>query len=291
VTLAPRTERQADPGSIGPGIERCSIDSIEVDGTLFRGRYLVGHLVVLTLAGLFILAGFWQLDRLNEVQTRNAVVRSRMGSTPVPLDQVLQPSDVDPGGASYRRVVVGGRFDPSRQVLVQFRTYSGDPGSYLLTPLVTSGGAAILVNRGWIPLSNTPVQATRGLDPPAGDVRVTGILFPSEKQGATPTDAGNGVVEATRIDLSTLERTIGAPLYPAYLQLTGQEPPQTGDYPIVLPLPHLDNGPHLSYAIQWFSFTVIGLIGWPLLIRRSRREREGQHQGQRDPAPSETTAT
>jgi cytochrome oxidase assembly protein ShyY1 len=267
--LARRTYWQTDLRIWGRRSHRSWLHSIEVDGSLFRGRYLVGHLVVLTLAGLFILAGFWQLDRLHEVRTRNAVVRSRMGSTPVPLDQVLQPNDVDPGKASYRRVVVAGHFDPSRQVLIQFRSYSGDPGDYLLTPLVTSNGAAILVNRGWIPPSDTPVQQARGLDPPPGDVRVTGILFPSEKRGSSPTDAGGGIVEATRIDLAVLGPGFSVPLYPAYLQLTAQDPAHSGDYPIVLPAPHLDNGPHLSYAIQWFSFTAIVLIGWPTLVRRS----------------------
>jgi cytochrome oxidase assembly protein ShyY1 len=257
-----------------------------VDPSLFRGRYLVGHLVVLTLAGLFILAGFWQLDRLHEVRTKNAVVRSRMGSTPVPLDTVLQASTSDPGDASYRRVQVAGRYDPSRQVLVQFRTYSGDPGEYLLTPVVTSNGSAILVNRGWIPLSNTPVGQAPGLAPPPGDVRVMGILFPSEKRGSRPVDAGGGFVEVTRIDLRGLARTLGDQLYPAYLQMTAQSPSQAGDYPIVLPLPHLDNGPHLSYAIQWFSFTAIGLVGWPLLIRRSLRDRKQDAVPSRDREPA-----
>ena len=56
---------------------------------MFRGRYLAGHLAVLTLAGLFILAGFWQLDRLHQVKSKNAVVRSRMASAPVPLARAL----------------------------------------------------------------------------------------------------------------------------------------------------------------------------------------------------------
>jgi cytochrome oxidase assembly protein ShyY1 len=257
-----------------------------VDRSLFRGRYLVGHLVVLTLAGLFVLAGKWQLDRLHEVKTKNAMVRSRMSSAPVALDRVLQPNATEPGDAAYRRVFVTGRYDSSRQVLIQFRTYSGDPGDYLLTPVMGSNGSAILVNRGWIPLSNTPVRQARGLDPPAGEVRVTGILFPSEKGGPAPTDAGDGIVEATRIHLDALRRSLGGSLYPAYLQLTAQEPRQAGDYPIVLPLPHLDNGPHLSYAIQWFSFTAIGLVGWPLLLRRSLRDRKHDAEPARDREPA-----
>jgi cytochrome oxidase assembly protein ShyY1 len=246
-----------------------------VDRSLLRGRFLIGHLVVLALAGLFILAGFWQLDRLHQVRTKNAVVRSRMRSAPSPLEQVLQPNATDTARADYRRVVVTGRYDTSLQVLIQFRTYSGNPGDYLMTPVVTPGGSAILVNRGWIPLSNTAVRLARELEPPTGDVRVTGILFPTEKAGPMPTDAGPGLVQTPKIDVPGLAPRLGHSLFPAYLQLTSQDPPQSGDYPIVLPLPTPDDGPHLSYAIQWFSFTAIGLIGWPLLIRRSLRERAG----------------
>ena len=32
-----------------------------------------------------------------------------------------------------------------------------------------------------------------------------------------------------------------------------------------------DEGPHLAYAIQWFSFLVIGLVGFGFLMRRSIR--------------------
>jgi cytochrome oxidase assembly protein ShyY1 len=246
-----------------------------VDRSLLRGRYLVGHVVVVVLAGLFVTAGFWQLDRLHQVRASNAVVRSRMASPPVPIDRVLQPDAAAPGAASYRRVTVSGRYDQSRQVLIEFRSYSGNPGDYLMTPLVTPSGSAILVNRGWIPLSNTPLQQVRGLQPLTGQVRVTGILFPSEKSGPAPKDAAAGIVETTRIDLARLERRFDSVLYPAYLQLTSQDPRQAGTYPVVLPVPQLSEGPHLSYAIQWFMFTAIGLIGWPIVLRRSRRDRTG----------------
>jgi cytochrome oxidase assembly protein ShyY1 len=226
--------------------------------------------VVLILAGLFILAGFWQLDRLHQVRSRNAVVRSRMQSAPVSLERVLRPDAAQPGQASYRRVVVTGSYDSSHPILIQFRTYSGDPGFYLLAPMVVGGNDAILVNRGWIPLSNPPLPP--GAAPaPTGTVSVTGILFPPERGGSVPTVISGGAVEITQINVDALRSQVPYRLYPAYVQLTSQDPKQAGDYPITLPLPNLDEGPHLSYAIQWFLFTAIGLVGWPLLIRRSRR--------------------
>ena len=37
-----------------------------------------------------------------------------------------------------------------------------------------------------------------------------------------------------------------------------------------LPPPALDEGPHLSYAIQWFSFAAIALIGGTAVAVRNR---------------------
>ena len=35
--------------------------------------------------------------------------------------------------------------------------------------------------------------------------------------------------------------------------------------------PALDDGPHLSYAIQWFGFALIGVIGACVVAFRARR--------------------
>jgi hypothetical protein len=61
---------------------------------------------------------------------------------------------------------------------------------------------------------------------------------------------------------------------PTTIQLETQAPRLAVGQPVVLPLPDSSLGPHLSYAIQWFSFTAMTLVFWPLLIRRSARQRE-----------------
>jgi cytochrome oxidase assembly protein ShyY1 len=35
----------------------------------------------------------------------------------------------------------------------------------------------------------------------------------------------------------------------------------------------MDEGPHFGYAIQWFSFAIIAIVGWTaLLLRRKEVE-------------------
>jgi cytochrome oxidase assembly protein ShyY1 len=38
------------------------------------------------------------------------------------------------------------------------------------------------------------------------------------------------------------------------------------------PVPELDEGPHLSYTVQWFSFALIILVGTFILLRKQARE-------------------
>ena len=40
--------------------------------------------------------------------------------------------------------------------------------------------------------------------------------------------------------------------------------------------PTLDEGPHLSYTIQWFIFSICVIVGWVLAVRRSMAMRSGK---------------
>jgi surfeit locus 1 family protein len=60
-------------------------------------------------------------------------------------------------------------------------------------------------------------------------------------------------------------------LLPVYLQLSEQDPPQVEGLPAPAPLPELSEGPHLGYALQWFAFATIALVGYVVLLRRGRR--------------------
>ena len=77
-----------------------------------------------------------------------------------------------------------------------------------------------------------------------------------------------------RADVARIAKQLPYPIVPAYVQLQTQQPPQSGIQPRVLPEPVLDEGPHFSYAVQWFIFTTIALVGYPLILRRKARDTE-----------------
>lgn len=213
-----------------------------------RGRWLVGHVVVLLLAALFVRLGIWQLDRLDERRERNRTVEARLRAAAVDVADL--PSS--PDAARYRRVDLSGTYDAAHQVVVRFRSNGGAPGSWLVTPLRLGDGRAVAVIRGWIPAGAQPAV----LRPPTGRVELTGIVDRPRLARPDP------------VAVTDLRADGDDELYPWFVQLATQTPPPAAGLPDPLPAPDLDEGPHFSYAMQWFGFAAVGLVGWPLLLRR-----------------------
>ena len=228
---------------------------------LLRPRWLLAQLVVLVLLVVMVSLAFWQLRRLDERQEANAAVL-RGGRTVVALDAVLSPADTAVGAANYHRVRVTGTFDANRELLVRFRTDDGLPGYDVVTPLVVRPGVAVLVNRGWRPLE------VEGTAPHEGQVEVVGVMRADEHDPVRlGREEGRTVVGA--VDSAKLASVVGYDLYPGWLQLS--TPDDVATFPQPLPPPDLGEGPHFTYALQWFAFSLILVVGWVFLLRSSAR--------------------
>lgn len=243
-----------------------------------RPRWLISHLFVGALVVLFVVLGFWQLDRLQEKKDRNATVRART-SEPVAAVGDLVPPDAPMSageGVEFRRVTATGTYLADRSVLVRSRSKDGAPGSWVLTPLEVADGTAVVVNRGWIPNSGLLEAVPDDLPTPRGEVTVEGLARPTETRGSFgPTDPAEGTLTSlARADLARLDQQVPEDLLPFYVQLQEQDPVVGDADPDPVPQPALDEGPHLSYAFQWFFFSSVGLVGYPLILRRRARELE-----------------
>lgn len=251
-----------------------------------RPRWILSHLFVLALVVVMVSLGFWQLRRLDERRDRNAVVSSRLSQPIAPVDDVIAPADGPGAGAAvaYRRVTVQGTYLADEQVLVRGRSLAGAPGSWVMAPLRRSDGSIVVVNRGWIPNSGTLRAVPEELPTPTGPVTVRGLLQETQTRGdfgATDPPTGD-LATLARVDVGRLARQLDGDVVPAWVQLTEQDPRPGRSDPRVLPPPELDEGPHLSYAGQWFTFSLIALVGYPLILRRNARERAAE--GDRDGA-------
>ena len=239
-----------------------------------RGKWLVGHFVVLFLAVLFVRLGIWQLHRLDQRKAHNRLVATREHAAPEPLERLADPRAADAPDALYRRAEVHGTYDVARQVRVRNRSLDDRPGEVVLTPLRLPDGTAVVVNRGWAPSTDDRQPLPASAAPPSGTVTVQGLVLAPEKRGSFgPRDPATGTLShLVRIDVARYQRQLPYDVYPVYLELARQRPAQTGVLPTPVPPPELGEGPHFSYALQWFSFTAIGVIGWLALLRRGARE-------------------
>jgi cytochrome oxidase assembly protein ShyY1 len=236
-------------------------------------KWILSHLCVLLLVLVMILLGLWQLDRRQEKKDQNALITARQDEPVAPITDIVSADDpTDVGGdVRFREATATGVYDEDAQVLVRNRSFDGAPGSWVLTPLVLEDGTAVVVNRGWVPVTGEQVLSPVAAPPP-GEVEVQGSLQETQTRGSFgPTDASGEVLDTlSRVDLDRLQEQVDEDLFPVSLQLATQDPEQ-GAQPTPVPLPELDEGPHLGYAVQWFTFTLIALIGYPIILRRRAR--------------------
>ena len=219
-------------------------------------------------SAVFVRFGVWQLTRLRERQARNAVVEARQRSAAVPVAALPR----DPDEVRYRGATVEGRLDYEHELVATNRTRRGSPGVELITPVRVRGSdTAILVNRGWVYAPDgATVDRMRWRE---GDsARLTGYVeLYAPDAGVTASAADPRIVR--RISRPEVASKVPYPVAPYYLVATGG--PVSTTHPVRREIPVLDDGPHRSYAVQWFFFAAIALGGAGAVAWRERREARG----------------
>lgn len=235
-------------------------------------RWLVGHVIALVAIVLFANLGMWQLHRLDERRELNGAITAGISAAPVELTSLLVGSP-DPSTIEFRRVSVSGTYLVEDEVILVGRSRNGISGHHVLTPLQFDDGTAVVVDRGWVPIdaSGPPVAEAA---PPQSRVTVDGLVRGTQTRGRFgPTDPATGALDTiARVDLTRLQSQIGTRLAPVFVELLEQEPPQ-GTLPLSNELPTISEGPHLSYAVQWFIFAGVVLIGYPVLLARTAQSK------------------
>ena len=252
-----------------------------------KPKWILSHLFVLFMVVTMINLGLWQLRRLDEKRDRNARIEQRMSDETMDLEGAAAPGDFGAGQDLQWRVgTATGTYVADQQVLVRSRSLDGAPGSWVLTPLRLDDGTELVVNRGWIQNNGQYDRVPKRYAPPTGPVTVTGLVRGSETRGRFgPTDPKVGTLASlARADVARLDQQVPQDLLPFWLQLLEQDPAVGARAPQPVPVPELDEGPHLSYALQWFTFTALVLIFYPLILRRRARELDKERLGEADDA-------
>ena len=242
---------------------------------LFNRQWWKTTLLVILAASVMVRLGIWQLDRLAQRREFNARVEAQLDQPPLDLNTADAGADL--GSMEYREVIVTGEYDPAGEVALRNQAWDNHIGVHLLTPLKIAGSdEAVLVNRGWVPLEDySSGDLTQYAEP--GMVEVRGVIRASQSKpeiggraDQVPSPGAGKLMAWNLVNVPGIAAQEAYPLLPAYIQ---QEPdPQWTSLPYrSQPDLELTEGPHFGYALQWFSFAAILVIGYPFYIRREER--------------------
>ena len=220
-----------------------------------RARVIVFIVIAVALAALFTRLGVWQLERLAWRRALNAEVAAHIAAPPVPVEQLPH----DSAALRYRRTQLTGAFDYANEITITQRIRGGSPGVNLLTPLRIPGrDTAYLVNRGWV-YSPDGKDVDHATWREADTAAVLAFALPAP----TPVTNAAGVASAKvmrSLDFDAVQKAIPYPIARVQLVQLGDTAPKANVPPRLQP-PAPDEGPHKSYAVQWFSFATIALVG------------------------------
>lgn len=232
----------------------------------------VGGLLVVLIAAGFLRLGLWQLERARYKQDLYAQFLANAAREPVPL-MMLSASAADQ--TLGRRVTAQGGYLPDRQVLLDNQSLGGRPGYLVYTPFrpARAPHEAILVNRGWIPLSAS--RDSVSLPPLSPEERIVrGELgrppaFGLRLKGSDRIETlGGGIFRVQTIDYAALGHALGLRLQPRILLL---DPAVPEGFARAWNAPGNDEARHRSYAFQWFAMAVALVAIYLTLYFRRRR--------------------
>jgi surfeit locus 1 family protein len=223
-------------------------------------RRITMALLFLAAAG-FARLGVWQLSRLRQRRAANVAAVAARAAPLVTLDAAARGTDTLP----EHRVTATGRYDNARDIVVRGDGLDGVPGVRIVTPLLlTSNGPAVLVDRGFLPAPDGVTVNLSGVAEP-GVQTVRGLALAIGPGPGEPVTRG-GRTTWRRLDLGAFRSRLPYPILPIYLK---QAPDSLlPRFPRRLEPPPVDEGPHLSYAIQWFLFATLAVAFAVLVVGR-----------------------
>jgi len=233
----------------------------------FNRRWF-GYLVAaLVFALACVLLSQWQFARRDEAVLEITRVVENYEASPVPLAEALPELDSFDAEDKWLPVTLEGEYLVDEQILVRNRPYSGSPGFEVLTPLLLADGSVFIVDRGWVP-SGTKDLPDAVPAPPEGTVTVVARLKAGE-----PALAGRSAPagQVATIELPLIAGQLEQPTYTGAYGLLASESPSAATMPSPAIKPEADEGPHLSYAVQWIVFALFGFFGLGYALRQEYR--------------------
>jgi surfeit locus 1 family protein len=242
---------------------------------LFRRPWIFVTVLVIIAAVVMVRLGIWQLDRLAGRRAFNQQVISQIDQPPLALANEVLSGELE--ALEFRTVRVEGEFDLENTLVLGNQVWEEQIGVHLLTPLkITGTNSYILIDRGWIPFADWENRNLSTYDP-LNDVSVEGMLRISQTKlglrDCLDESAGDPPFQVWCLALDDIASYLPYDLLSVYL-IQGPEGEQSVPPYLAIPQIEITEGPHLGYAVQWFTFAGILLIGYPFFVRREIQARQ-----------------
>ncbi len=239
-------------------------------------KWLLLFILAVAASGLCVRLGYWQLDRLR--QKKEFINHYSIVSEAAPLKLNDNSNEVFQVNLDYRKVVVTGIFDNENSNVLRNQYHDGIPGYFLLTPLKISENLGVIIERGWIPSNGNGKPENWKQYYLNGPVKISGIIRVGNK---SPEIVGAGQNNNTTsanpffindINTDALSTDLNYKILPIFIQ-----PEISAGSESIPPIPYqpeidLSEGPHFGYALQWFTFAIIIVIGTPIFVLKQIKE-------------------
>ena len=210
----------------------------------------------------------WQIERRSEAVSKIERVAANYDLNPVGFDEVSS-LDVDSiVSYEWRSVELSGRYLTGDVLLVRNRAIAGQPGFVQLVPFETSNGEIVVIERGWIP-ADSDLNPSRELFPSETDRTIIARV----RLGEAIPNRNSPTGQLTSINLPEISELLSKEVETSfYLRMVTESPAESSN-PQPLSRPVLDEGNHLSYAVQWIIFAAMGFFALFWAIRQEQEFR------------------
>ncbi|MEM0924361.1 MAG: SURF1 family protein [Pseudomonadota bacterium] len=203
--------------------------------------------------------GIWQLQRMEWKEGLLAEIAQRFSAAPVAL-----PAAPQEASDQFLQVALNGALGADELYVLTSRRPHG-PGFKVISPFTLADGRRILVDRGFLPEAEKPMEL-RETAPAPDPARAVGTLFwPNETDSFTPDPDLEARLWFAR-DLPSMAGALGTE--PVLVSLTA---PLTGRWPEPAPVAHQIPNNHFNYALTWFALAAVWAVMTALWIRAERK--------------------
>lgn len=247
--------------------------SDQLGWSFLRSRRWLGYFAMLAVFSIAcVMLGNWQFERRAEARAEIKRINNNYGAPAVELADELPKLDAfNEAEQKWRTVLVVGEYF-GEPFLARNRPGPQGVGSDLIQPIRTKTGEVFFVDRGWVNIDGSEansVSVDKLPQPARGNVAVEARLRAGEPKIAGRTSDGRTVASIELPELAKLAGTKGESYTAAYGMLISETP--AGEHGYLPRKPERDEGPHLSYALQWYVFILIALIGVGFAARQEYR--------------------